>query len=122
VAAFLLERASVGTYTAAQKRVFADEALSRLQAAEVVAPLMPEVHNLRGSAFMTVGRYPDAIESYQEAAQRIPSPEVLTNLAAAYIANREFDKAEKAVTLALRYEPAYPKAVGARDYLARLRE
>jgi O-antigen ligase len=122
VAAFLLERASAGTYTAAQKRAFADEALSRLEVAEAVAPLMPEVHNLRGSAFMTVGRYPDAIENYQKAAQRIPSPEVLTNLAAAYIANRQFEKAEDAVTLALRYEPSYPKAVGAREYLARMRE
>ena len=71
---------------------------------------------------MTVGRYPEAIESYQKAAQRIPSPEVLTNLAAAFIANRQFGKAEDAVTLALRYEPAYPKAVGARAYLARMRE
>ncbi len=122
VAAFLLERASAGTYTPAQKRVFADESLSRLEAAEGVAPLMPEVHNLRGSAFMTAGRYPDAIESYQKAAQRIPSPEVLTNLAAAFIANRQFRRAEESVTLALRYEPAYPKAVEARNYLARVRE
>jgi O-antigen ligase len=122
VVAFLLERASAGTYTAAQKRVFADEALSRLEAAEAVAALIPEVHNLKGSAFMTVGRYPEAIENYQKAAQRIPSPEVLTNLAAAFIANRQFGKAEDAVTLALRYEPAYPKALGAREYLESVRE
>jgi len=122
VAAFLLERASVGTYDAAQKRVFADEALSRLEAAEALAPVMPELYNLRGSALMMVGRFPEAIASYQEAAQRIPSPEVLTNLAAAFIADRQFDLAEESVTLALRYEPAYPKAVEARKYLARVRE
>ncbi|HUV13112.1 MAG TPA: O-antigen ligase family protein, partial [Acidobacteriota bacterium] len=122
VAAFLLERASAGTFTAAQKRVFADEALSRLEAAEALAPVMPELHNLRGSALMMVGRFPDAIASYQEAAQRIPSPEVLTNLAAAFIADRQFNMAEESVTLALRYEPAYPKALEARNYLARVRE
>ncbi len=122
VAAFLLERASVGTYTAAQKRVFADEALSRLEAAEALAPVMPEVHNLRGSALMIAGRFSDAIVSYQRAAQRIPSPEVLTNLAAAFIADRQFSLAEESLTLALRYEPAYPKAMEARNYLARVRE
>jgi tetratricopeptide (TPR) repeat protein len=122
VAAFLLERASVGSYTADQKRVFADEAMSRLTEIQAFSPIMPEVDNLCGSALMTLGRFLEAVESYQKAANRIPSPEVFTNLAAAQIASNKFGPARESLTLALNYNPGYRKAREARRYLREARE
>ncbi len=119
VAVFLLQRASSGQFPPRQRRIFADEALARLGEAEDSAGWIPELYSLRGSACIQLGRYEEAVESYRKAAELIPSSEVLTNLATAYLAEREFERAEENIRLALNYDPQYSKA---RDALRFLRD
>lgn len=117
VAAFLLQRASSQQYSARQSRVFADEALTRLAAAENSFSWIPELYSLEGSARMQLGRYEEAVEDYRRAAKLIPSSEVLTNLATAYMAEGQPDRAEENIRLALNYDPQYSKAREALRFL-----
>ena len=117
MANFLLVQASSGQFPARQSRMFADQALVRLDHAKEVAPSIAETDNLKGSAFMRLGRYGQAAESYRRAVEQIPSPEVATNLAAAYLAQKEWSEAERYLLLALRYDSGYPKARDALRFL-----
>jgi O-antigen ligase len=117
VAAFLLERASSGQYEPRQSRVFADQALARLEYAETICSRLPVIRSLKGTALMLLGRYDTAIENYSDAAQQIPSPEAYVNLASAYMAKNQNERAEECVQRALRYEPRFGKALHALDYL-----
>lgn len=117
MAVFLLERAASGQFRPDQRRVFADQALGRLERAEAATGRFPEVHNLKGVAYMQLGRYGQAMESYQRAVESIPSPEILTNLAAAHLAREETETAERYLDRALRYDRRYEKARQARRYI-----
>ncbi len=117
MAAFLLERAASGQHPPDQRRAFADQALGRLERAEASTGRFAEVHNLKGAAYMRLGRYGRAVESYQRAAESIPSPEVLTNLAAAHLARDETEAAERYIGLALKYDHRYEKARQALRYI-----
>jgi len=79
--------------------------------------MIPDIDNQKGTAFMQLGRYDEAVESYRRAAERIPSPEVLTNLAAACLARRDLPEAERYIQLALHYDSEYAKAKDALRYL-----
>jgi len=117
VAAFLIRSASSQQYRPAQKRVVADGALARLEKAEELSPEFREVHNLKGSVLMMLGRYEQAVESYKRGIEYLPSPELYTNLAAAYMALGKRQQAEECLTLALNYAPRYTKARQALKFL-----
>ncbi|UCF38413.1 MAG: hypothetical protein JSU96_06100, partial [Acidobacteriota bacterium] len=116
-ASFLLERLNSGEFNSRQRRTVSDEALTRLERAENWLPDMPEIDNLKGTAYMMLGRYREASESYGLAARGVPSPEVLTNLAASYIAQGKLVEAEAQLELALRYDHRFQKAIDARNHI-----
>ena len=117
VARFLLEKAHSGSYPPRQKEVFAKSALARLEKAEELYPRFYEIYNLKGSASMILGRPQKAVHYYGRAADYLPSPELFTNLAAGYLVLERFDVARPLLETALRYNPAYPRARQALDYL-----
>ena len=116
-ATFLLERVNSGNHTPLQRVVFAKAALVKLENAERLYPRFYEIHNLRGSASMVLGRHAEAVRHYGRAAGYLPSPELLTNLAAGYLALERFDVARSLLETALRYNPGYPRARQALEYL-----
>ncbi|MGH9341414.1 MAG: O-antigen ligase family protein [Acidobacteriota bacterium] len=117
VGAFLLESTVSGQYDARQRRIIAGEALRRLEHAEDLYPYFYDVHNLAGSAKVLMGRPAEAVKDLRKASVYLPSPEVFTNLGAAYLADRRFDKARASIELALRYNPDSFKARQALNYL-----
>ena len=117
IAAFLLKSAGTQDYRPAQKRAIADEALARLEKAEKLAPEFREIHNLKGSVLMMLGRYEQAVASYSMGANYHPSPELYTNLAAAYMALENRQRAQECLDLALGYAPRYRKALQAQRFL-----
>jgi O-antigen ligase len=117
LAAAILERAAAPQLPPLQKRVFAEAALTRLNSAEARTSVIWEIDNLQGSALVLMGRYREALREYEAAAKKLPSPEVLTNLAVAAMAREETDKAERSLETALRYNPEYGKAVRALQFL-----
>jgi O-antigen ligase len=117
IAAFLLRSAGTQNYRPAQKRAIAGEALARLEKAQKLAPELRELHNLKGSVLMMLGRYDQAAESYSKGAFFAPSPELYTNLAAAYMALEKRDRAKECLDLALGYAPRYRKARQALKFL-----
>ena len=117
--AFLLEGSNRQNLNARQLRSVAARALALLEHAESGYAGFPELHNLRGSAAMFLGRYQQAETSYRKAVERIPSPETMTNLAAALIAQNDCEKAEPYLDSALRYNRMYREAVTARRYCRR---
>jgi len=121
-AALLLERAYATSTSSADRRFVAQRALRHLAEADGISPVRHQVHNLKGSAHLLLGDYEEAAREYSEAANSIPSPEVLTNLAMALHATGEKDHAEELLKKALRYNPDYQKAARALDYVRRNRD
>ena len=119
VAEFLIRSASGRDYRPDQKRAIADEALARLEKAQELAPDIYELHSLKGSALMMLGRYEQAAASYSQGLDYHPSAELYTNLAAAYIALGQKNKARECLDLALAYAPRYGKARQAQRFLKR---
>ena len=115
-AAFLLEQANQHDFNARQRRAVVIRALKLVESTESSYSGFPELHNLRGSAAMILGRYELAESSYKKAIETIPSPETMTNLAAALIAQRECEKATAYLESALNYNSSYPKARRARRH------
>jgi Tfp pilus assembly protein PilF len=62
------------------------------------------------------------VASFQRAIEETPSPELYTNLAAAYLEQKELDRAQESLDLALKYDSRYPKAREARSHLRNLRK
>jgi tetratricopeptide (TPR) repeat protein len=102
--------------------VIGEEVLRRLDRADSWSWNYYEIDSLRGSAYFLTGNPEKAIRSYQAAAAHIPSPELLTNLATAYLAAEEFDRAEHTIRLALAYDSGNPKARSASQFLKRRRD
>jgi hypothetical protein len=117
VAQYVLERAGSSGLSRWQTRVYCETALQRLKAAEYMAPGLAENYNLQGSAAMLTEDYREAARQYEKAARRAPSPEVLTNLAAARMALGELAAARGLLETALRYNPDYGNAQRALNYL-----
>lgn len=117
IAAFLLEQAVSTSASSRQARLFADEALDRLQRAQDQAPDFYEIYNLKGTALLLLGKFSQAAESYRKAAVHLPSPEVYTNLAAALIEQGSLDEAAENLRHALHYNPHYQRALNARTFL-----
>jgi len=116
-AARLLEGAASGRIRAAQQRLLADQAMTRLEKVESQVEELPEILTLEGAAYMAMGRYQDAANAYQKVIRFIPSPESYTNLAAAYMALGQNEQAREAVAVALKYDAGYDKAIQARKRL-----
>ena len=99
------------------QRAIAETADQKLALAEERFPDLYEVYNLRGAAAMLLGRHQEAIGYYGRAALYLPSPETLTNLGAAYLAKGQPGVARTNVELALHYNPSYPRAQEALDFI-----
>lgn len=117
IASVLVEESLSPQFSLQQQRILADEALSRLEKAERLAPRLYEIYNLKGSALMVLGRYGEAVRSFENAAHHLPSPEFFTNLAAAHLEQKEYAEARNYLELALRYNPQYQRAHRAREFL-----
>ena len=118
LAAALLNRAVSGSSNNLRlKRAIAETASEKLALAAERFPDLYEVHNLRGAAAMLLGRHQAAIGYYGRAALYLPSPETLTNLGAAYLAAGQPGLAQTNVELALHYNPSYPRAQEALDFI-----
>jgi len=117
IGAFLVQSVGAKDYRPSQKRTIADEALARVERAQSMAPEFREVHSLKGSVLMMLGRYEQAAESYLQGVMYVPSPELYTNLAAAYLALEKKHQAKECLDLALGYSPGYRKARQARRLL-----
>ena len=118
LAAALLNRAvSTSSNNLRLQRAIAETADQKLALAEERFPDLYEVYNLRGAAAMLLGRHQEAIGYYGRAALYLPSPETLTNLGAAYLAKGQPGVARTNVELALHYNPSYPRAQEALDFI-----
>jgi len=117
VAAYVLENAYSRSLPDRHKRLYAETALERLRRAEALDPGLYENYNLQGSANMLMENHEEAARQYERAARRLPSPEVLTNEAAALLAAGERERARTLLQTALRYNPNYQNAVRALEYL-----
>jgi O-antigen ligase len=119
IAEFLVRSASGRDYRAAQRRAIADEALARMEKAQDLAPDLYELHSLKGSVLMLLGRYELAADSYSKGLEYFPSAELYTNLATAFLALGQNEKASECLEFALAYAPRYGKARQAREFLRR---
>jgi tetratricopeptide (TPR) repeat protein len=117
IASGLLERISAVNLNALQKRTVGQEILRRLDKAASKSRNNFEIDSLKGSAHFFLGNPELAKENYEKAAQNIPSPELMTNLAAAYMALGELDNAESKINLALAYDDQTEKAREALNFL-----
>ena len=116
-AAVLLERAVAEPSNSRRQRAFAEAAATRLVRAGQLCSKCYETHNFSGSAALMLGRYEEAIAHYQKAARYLPSPEVLTNLATAYMQREQYHQARAHIETALHYNPHYVQARRALDHL-----
>ncbi|MBI4446801.1 MAG: O-antigen ligase family protein [Acidobacteria bacterium] len=117
VAAYLLENVTQRNYSPQQKWVIVDTALKRLERAEQLYPRIYEIYSLKGSAHMLLGNAKEAEKYYKKSVGHLPAPETYTNLAASYIAQEKNKEALSSVELALKYNPEYPNARRALEFL-----
>lgn len=115
--AYLLEQAAARGLPPVQQRMVADQVRSRLAGYGLSPARMPELYNLRGTANLMAGRFDEAVQAYAAAAKQIPSPEIYTNLAAAYVGRQDRASARRYLELALKYDHRYPKARQALRFL-----
>lgn len=108
--AYLLEQSVVRGLPPQQRRMVADQVLARLAPYTFSPSRWPELHSLRGTAYLMSGRFESAVPAYQAAVAYIPSPELFTNLAAGYLAQQDRDRAREALEMALKYDSGYDKA------------
>ena len=69
-----------------QKMLIIKEALNILEKAEGKNPGLPEIQNLKGTAFLLMGRYQESVNSFRKSIELSPSPESYVNLSTAYLA------------------------------------
>jgi len=117
IAAVVLENAYARSLPPQHRRIYAETALARLRRAEALNSGLLENYNLQGSANMLMANHEEAVRQYERAARYLPSPELLTNEAAALLALGERQRARTLVESALRYNPNYQNAVRLLEYL-----
>ncbi|MDA2929425.1 O-antigen ligase family protein, partial [Acidobacteria bacterium AH-259-O06] len=117
MAASLLRNAASEDSQPQQKRLFAQTAREKLRKAEQFYPGFYEIYYHQGYASLLLGKPEEAARYYRKAAGRLPSAEIFTDLAAAYMAQKRFDQARPLLEMALRYNPALERA---REALAHL--
>ncbi len=86
MASYILTRSMSEPLNPRQKTAIIKEALRILDEAGKKEPSLPAIHNLKGTAFLLIGRYGESAESFQEAINLSPAPESYVNLATAYLA------------------------------------
>ncbi len=117
IASFVLENAYARSLPPQHKRIYAETALARLRRAEALNSGLYENYNLQGSANMLMANHEEAARQYERAARYLPSPELLTNEAAALLATGETQRARALAQTALRYNPNYQNAARLLEYL-----
>ncbi len=117
IAAYVLEEAYARSLRPQHKRIYAETALVRLRRAEALNPCLYENYNLQGSANMLMANHEEAARQYERAARYLPSPELLTNEAAALMATGERQRARALLETALRYNPNYANAANLLKHL-----
>ncbi len=110
LAAQLLSSPRAQSGNARLQRLVFSSALDEVERARDLCTQCYSLYDLRGSALFRLGRYREAVESYQIASFYLPSAEVLTNLGAAYAESRQMDQARIAFEKAIRYRPGYSPA------------
>ena len=85
MASYILTRSMSEPLEPRQKMLIIKEALFQLEEAGEKNPHVPEIHNLKGTAFLLMGRYEESVKSFQEAIKLSPGPEAYVNLATAYL-------------------------------------
>lgn len=110
IGADLLERSVSRDVPREQRSVLLQAAEQRLDRAERFYPHLYEIHNLKGGAAIVRGRPEEALRHFQKAAGYLPSPEVFTNMAGAYLVQKKYDHARPLLEAALRYNQGYLQA------------
>jgi tetratricopeptide (TPR) repeat protein len=97
----------------------ADQALVRLESADLLDPDKPEIRYRKGLTLLALARPKPAIKDLSFAAEHAPDrADILVGLARAFEADRQTDRARLALEQALRLQPELPIA---RDLSERLR-
>jgi O-antigen ligase len=104
MASYILTRSMSEPLNQRQKMLIIKEALNILEKAEGKNPDMPEIQNLKGTAFLLMGRYQDSINSFRESIRLSPSPESYVNLATAYLALGQNSEAVSCLETARAYD------------------
>jgi tetratricopeptide (TPR) repeat protein len=74
-------------------------------------PLLPVLYNMKGHSLVTLKRYPEAIECYQEAYRLHPSMVYIYNIACTFFDSSDYAAAESNLANVLRIEPNHVKAL-----------
>lgn len=86
MASYILTRSMSEPLEPRQKMLIIKEALFQLEEAGEKNSHVPEIHNLKGTAFLLMGRYEESVKSFRDAINLSPGPEAYVNLATAYLA------------------------------------
>ena len=86
MASYILTRSMSEPLNQRQKMLIIKEALNILEKAEGKNPGLPEIQNLKGTAFLLMGRYQESVNSFRKSIELSPSPESYVNLSTAYLA------------------------------------
>jgi tetratricopeptide (TPR) repeat protein len=97
-----------GKYMGEQNSPAALDCVNRALAKQ---PKLPVLYNMKGHSLVTLKRYPEAIESYQEAYRLHPSTVYIYNIACTYYDNSDYAAAESNLANVLRIEPGHVKAL-----------
>jgi stress-induced-phosphoprotein 1 len=83
----------------------------KLEAERYLNPELAEEHNTKGNELYKAGKYPQALEEYNEAIRRNPNnAKMYSNRAACYIKLMEFNQASNDCTKALELDPNFLRA------------
>lgn len=104
MASYILTRSMSEPLNQRQKMLIVKEALNILEKAEGRNPGMPEIQNLKGTAFLLMGRYQESVDSFRESIKLSPSPESYVNLATAHLALGQNGEAVSCLKTARAYD------------------
>jgi O-antigen ligase len=104
MASYILTRSMSEPLEPRQKMLIIKEALFQLEELGRKNPQMPEIHNLKGTAFLLMGRFEESVKSFREAITLSPAPEAYVNLATAYLALGKNSDAMACLETARAYE------------------
>ncbi len=104
MASYILTRSMREQLQPRQKLLIIKEALRILDEAEEKNLQLPEIQNLKGTAFLISGRYRESADSFKAAIRLSPSPEAYINLAASCLALGDENQAVQSFNTARAYD------------------
>lgn len=110
MASYILTKTMSEPLNPRQKSLIVKEALHILDQAEEKPASMPEIHKLKGTAYLLLGRFDESTKSFKEAARLNPGPEAYVNLATAGLARGDREGAVAALRKAQAYDMENNKA------------